>query len=114
MEDGFSRYTLRTIVTPGVCVGKREIIGGESQQATLLAHGEFQFPLASEEVPELVLSGPDFAVAPVVQGGDAGWAYILLDGKTVGKVPLVYGETVEQKKPEKKTHFWEKWFGGTA
>ncbi len=112
LEDGFSKYTLRTIITDGVCVGKREIVGGTGQQVTLIADGTFQFPLAAEELPEIVISGPEFAYAPVVQGTDAGWAYVCLDGKAVGKVPLIYGETVEMEKPEKKKHFWEKWFGG--
>jgi len=82
------------------------------QQVSLIADGSFQFPLAAEELPEIVISGPEFAFAPVVQGADAGWAYVCLDGKAVGKVPLIYGETVEMKQPEKKKHFWEKWFGG--
>ena len=112
LEDGFSKYTQRTIITEGVCVGKREIIGGTARQVTLIADGAFQFPLAADEVPEIVISGPDFVFAPVVEGADAGWAYVCLNGKAVGKVPLVYGETVEMVKPEKKKHFWEKWFGG--
>ena len=112
LEDGFSQYTLRTIVTRGVTVGQREILGGTASQVALIADGEFEFPLAADEQPEIVISGPDFAYAPVVQGADAGWAYICIGEKTVGKVRLVYAETVEQVKTEKKKNFWKKWFGG--
>jgi hypothetical protein len=80
----------------------------------LLAANDFVFPLSSQEDPKIVTSGPDFAYAPVVQGADAGYAYILLDEKTVGKVPLIYGQTVEQQQDPTKKHFWERWFGGGA
>ena len=50
-------------------------------------------------------------IAPVVAGEDAGYAYICIEDKCVGKVPLVYESTVEIKQPEKK-HFWDGWFGG--
>jgi hypothetical protein len=49
--------------------------------------------------------------APVVEGADAGFANILLEGRTVGRIPLVYGETIEQVQPKEKS-FLEKLFGG--
>ena len=36
---------------------------------------------------------------------DAGVAYVLIEGKAVGKIPVVYGQTVEQKLPEEKSLF---------
>ena len=41
---------------------------------------------------------------------EAGIAYVLLSGKIVGRVPLVYGETVEQLPQEKKSP-WQRLFG---
>ena len=38
-------------------------------------------------------------------------AHVLLDGAPVGKVPLVYGQTIEQTK-EEKPNFWKRLFGG--
>jgi ornithine carbamoyltransferase len=39
-----------------------------------------------------------------VEGADAGYAYVLLNGKTVGKVPVVFGQTIEQKTDETEKH----------
>ena len=60
-----------------------------------------------------MISGPGFAYAPVVQGQAAGVAYLQIDGRTVGKILLIYGQTVEQEEPPPKKHFWDGWFGGT-
>ena len=111
LEDGFAKYTVRKIVTEGIVLGYRQVIGGDGKKVPLIADNSFFYPLAAEEIPEILISGQDMVFAPVVQGADAGWAYICLDGNVVGKVPLVYGATVEMAKPEKKQHFWEKWFG---
>lgn len=114
LNDGFSRYARKQIVTKGDVLGTRAIAGGRTDEVQLLAANDFVFPLSSQEEPKIVTSGPDFAYAPVVQGADAGYAYILLDEKTVGKVPLIYGQTVEQQQDPPKKHFWERWFGGGA
>ena len=37
-------------------------------------------------------------------------ASVTIDGQVVGKVPLIYGKTVEIRPEEKKKHFWEDWF----
>ena len=50
---------------------------------------------------ELVLPTPGFVYAPVIQCQDAGFAHVLLDDAPVGKVPLIYGATVERTPDEK-------------
>ena len=57
----------------------------------------------------LVLPGPGFVYAPAVEGADAGFAYVLIGGNAIGKVPVVYGATVEQMKEEEKP-FWKRIF----
>ena len=111
MEDGFSRYIPTKLVQAGDCLGTVSILGGESERVQLLAAEDFHFPLSAEEKPEIVLSGPGFAYAPVVQGQNAGFGHICLNGKAVGKVKLVYGQTVEQEKIQKRS-FWERLLGG--
>ena len=81
--------------------------GGENQRVTVLADGDFSYALAPEEQPQLMLPGPGFVYAPAVEGADAGVAYVLLEGKAIGKIPVVYGQTIEQI-PEEKKPFWEK------
>ena len=56
-----------------------------------------------------MLPGPGFVYAPAVEGADAGVVYITIEGKAVGKVPVVYGATVEQI-PEVEKSFWKKLF----
>ncbi len=111
LENGFSKYQITKILSEGDRVGTVEILGGEAERVQLLADGDFSFPLAENEMPQIILSGPGFAYAPVAQGQSAGFAYVCIGDSCVGKVPIVYSGTVEQEKP-KKTHFWEKWFGG--
>ncbi len=114
MEMGFSQYQMQQIVTKGQKVGTVSVLSGEADEAELLADGDFEFPLSKEEEAKIVISGSGFVYAPVAQGAEAGYAYICIGDKTVGKVPLVYGQTVELEKDEKKYHFWSKWFGGGA
>ncbi len=114
LEDGFSRYEMHSIVTQGTVLGTRNILGGEKDSVELIANGSFQFPLTKEEQPQIFLSGMTFDYAPVVQGADAGFAFILLGDQVVGKVPLIYGQTIEQKQPEPKKHFWQRLLGGEA
>lgn len=111
LEDGFSQFSVQEIVTKGECLGSVEIAGGESGRVQLLAGEDFSYSLASMETAEIVLQGPGFVYAPVVKGQAAGFAYVCIGDCAVGKIPLIYGKTVEQlKQPEKS--FWEKLFGG--
>ena len=113
LEEGFARYELRQILSEGDYVGTVEIAGGESDKVQLLAGADFSFPLAKNERAQIILSGPGFSYAPVVQGERAGVAYICIGDSCVGKVPVLYSQTVEQKKPAPRKHFWSGWFGGS-
>lgn len=113
LEDGFSRYENRTIVLAGDVLGQRAVVGGENETVQLVAAEDFSFALTAQEQPKIVLSGAEFDYAPVVQGGEAGFAYVLLEENVIGKVPVVYGQTVEQMQPEKKP-FWKRLLGGAV
>jgi D-alanyl-D-alanine carboxypeptidase len=114
LEDGFDRYTNKSIVCAGDVLGERAIVGGDTEKVQLIAAEDFSFALTAQEQPQIVLSGAEFDYAPVVQGADAGYAYVLLDEKTIGKVRVVYGQTVEQEKQPEKKPFWKRWFGGAS
>lgn len=111
LEGGFLRYHVQDIVTLGQCLGIKEVAGGQSGFVELLANEDFSYSLAEDETIEIVLQGPGFVYAPVVQGQDAGYAYICINDNVVGKITLIYGDTVEQEKVQKKS-FWERIFGG--
>ena len=107
LESGFQRYRTARIVTKGDCVGTVEIAGGQSGSVRLIAADSFDFALAEGEKIDFVPSGPGFVYAPAVMGADAGFMHVCIEGKTVGKIPLVYGETVEPT-VEEEERFFEK------
>ena len=109
LEQGFSRYRLRRIVTAGECVGSLEVESGMGERVRILAAEDFDYALAEDENPILVLPGPGFVYSPVAQGADAGYAYIFLEGKAMGKVRVIYGQTVEKEQEEE--NFFRKLFG---
>jgi len=107
LEEGFSRYSVRQLVAAGDEVDTLDVLGGERRRVQLLAAEDFSYALAPEEQPQLALSGPGFVYAPAVEGAEAGYAYVLIGGKAVGKISLVYGQTVEQSQTEEKS-LWQK------
>ena len=90
-------------------MGTLEVLGGENARVQVLAAEDFDYAVAPGERPQLALPGPGFVYAPAVEGAEAGWVYVLIEGKAVGKVPVVYGQTIEQK-PEEEKPFWKKLF----
>ena len=111
MDSGFADYSVRQLVASGECLGTVQVISGERETVQLLAAVDYSYALAKDEKPELVLSKPEFVYAPVVRGQEAGYAFVCLNGKSVGKIPLVYGETVETE-IIRKPSLWEKLLKG--
>ncbi len=107
LEAGFSRYHVKRVVDKGQHVGTLEVVGGESGRVQIQAAEDFDYALAPEEHPQLVLPGPGFVYAPAVEGADAGVVYAVIEGKAIGKIPVVFGNTIEQT-PEEEKSFWEK------
>ena len=107
LEEGFSRYSVRQVLQAGDRVGEFEVAGGEDCRVSILAAEDFSYAMAEEETGQLALPGPGFVYAPAVEGADAGFVYVLIGGRAVGKVPVVYGETVEQPAEEEKG-FWQR------
>lgn len=111
MEMGFSGYSVRQIVKQGECLGVVPIVSGTADSVELLAVKDFSYALSSDEKVEIVLSQPKFVYAPVAQAQEAGYAYICIDNKTIGKIPLIYGQTVEIKN-DIKPSLWSRLLGG--
>lgn len=110
LENGFSRYTVKKLVHKGESLGTVEVAGGQYPNVNLLAAEDFDFPLAKDEKVKIVLQGIGFVYAPVIQEQAAGCAYVYVDDQCVGKVELLYGDSIEQIKP--KASFWSRLFGG--
>ncbi len=111
MTKGFTSFSVQQLVHAGDCLGTVQIISGNAAHVELLANADFSYALAPGENPQLVFSEPGFVYAPVVQGQEAGFAYVCLNEKPVGKIPLVFGQTVEME-TIKEPSLWEKLFKG--
>ena len=112
LEQGFQDYSIKPVVYEEDVLGYRPVVGGDAAKVALIAQEGFSYALAEGEVPEIRLDCREFLYAPVTEGADAGVAYVMLGDKIIGKVPLIYGGTVEQKKETEKKSIFEGWFGG--
>ena len=110
LEDGFSRYQIRTILKEGQKIGMLDVLGGEGV-VPLLAGETIAYPVAEGERVEICYPGSGFVYAPVAAGAQAGFGYVLIDGEPVLKFPVLYGANVEEK-PEEKKGFFHSLFGG--
>lgn len=107
---GFDEYVLTPIVSEGQILGEICVFGGEESRVSLVAQEHFIYPLAKGEEPLIRFSKKDMVFAPVVQDADAGYAYICLGDHTVGKIPVRFERTIEQKQ-ERKQNLRQRWFG---
>ena len=107
LADGFLNYTTSVLIRAGQQLGTAEIVGGNGATATLIAADDFQYATAPCEKLSVQLPGAGFTYAPVVEGQRAGYAHICLDGVPVGRVALLYGETVERRE-ERKVNLWQR------
>ena len=80
------------------------------KQVPLLAGDDFSCAIAEWEEPEVILQEFGAVYAPVVCGQMSGAAYIRVGNTVIGKIPVVYGETIERYE-EKKQSIWDKFFG---
>lgn len=111
LEQGFSGFTHRNIVQQGQIMGFAQIVGGDQGQVQLLAEEDFDYALAPDEEVSLLIPGTGFVYAPVTAGAEAGFVHVCVDGSSVGKVPLIYGQTIE-KIQDTKNSFWDRLIGG--
>ena len=112
LEQGFSDFELRELVTEGEVLGHRHILGGDGTQVPLIAAEGFSYAMAPGEEFDLVLSPQYFSYAPVEGGAEEGSAYVVLGGKVVGEIPLVWGFSASEKQQKEKT-LLQRLFGGT-
>ena len=111
LEKGFTAYTPVQVVEKGECIGSLPVAGGEGGFVDLVAAEGFCYALHESESIRIQLPPYSFVYAPVVDGAEAGFGYILVNDIPVGKIPLAYGNTVEQE-PEPKVPWWKKLFSG--
>ena len=109
LNRGFAGYKERPAAKAGKILGELPVVGGERNAVPLVATEDFFCLMAENEKALSILPGPGFAYAPVVKGALAGEALILIDGEILGRVPVVYGKTVEKEAEEE--HFLHRILG---
>lgn len=113
LNYGFGQFQPQVLVEPGQLVATMPVISGQRGETELYAGEGFSYPMGAGETVELRLPGPGFVYAPVTEGAQAGFAYVLVNGKPVGKVSLVYGQSDGLLKEPARSGRW-KLFGGNG
>ncbi len=109
LNNCFADYVPQVLVEQGEIVGSLAVAGGTAGYVDVIAEEEFVFSLRDGEQYHLELPDPGFVYAPVVSGQSAGYAHVFVDDKAVGKISVIYGETIEQER-EQKLPWWKRLF----
>ena len=110
LDYGFEQFSLQTVLTKGERIGQAPVVSGVEETVGLVTDGEFSYPLAQDEMVEFVVCAPKFCFAPVTRTQPAGWVKILVGGKPVGEVQLVWEDSVLESQQE-HIGFLERLFG---
>ena len=108
--QGFEDFEVFRLTCQGQSLGSVEVVGGQQERVELLAAESFDYALKPTEQVRLQLPPQGFVYAPVEEGKTAGFAYVMVEDQPVGKIPLVYGSSVEQAKTNKRS-FMDKLLG---
>ena len=112
LDYGFGQFETKRLVQAGQCLGTVEVLSGEGGSVDLVAGEDFYYPVARGETLEVQFPGPGFVYAPVTAGQEAGTAHVLLEGVPVGKVPVVWGETIAAPTEPEEPNWLERIWGG--
>ena len=111
IDHAFSDYTIRKVVSAGDVLGTVEVLGGVKKKVKLVAVEHFSYAMRPDETCEFLIPGSGFVYAPVAKNGSAGFVYVTIGGKAVGKVEVAYAVTIEQEEMPRKS-FLKRLFGG--
>ena len=110
LEKGFTNYRPVELVKNGSVIGQTEVAGGVEGKVELVAATDFSYLLSDDETVTFRYQGCGFVYAPVVLGQDAGFMHVFVNGCPIGKIPVVFGNTIEQAVTPKTT-FWKRLLG---
>jgi D-alanyl-D-alanine carboxypeptidase len=111
INRAFSDYGVRKVVRAGDVLGTVEVLGGVKKKVKLIATEDFSYAMRDGEKCEFLVPGSGFVYAPIAENGEAGFVYVTIGGKAVGKVSVCYAMTIEQAKMPRKS-FLKRLFGG--
>ena len=111
LENGFREYTVQKIVNKGQCIGFVSVNNADEKLVSVLAAEDFSYAIAKGEQVQIVIPGPGFVYAPVVRGQDAGYAHVCIGDNSVYKLPLIFGQTIEQQEQPRRSLWQRLWEG---
>lgn len=99
IESCFNDYETKLLCEANSLFGYLPIVSGMSGSAGVHFEKTFSYPIRQDEKITTEIYLPYFAYAPVNKGESAGRVVYLIDGKHIGEVRLLYGETVPGSTP---------------
>lgn len=112
-DHGFANYRLLTAAERGTRVrGEMPVTGGSLDSVPLALDGDLTLLMNKAEAAEIELKPnlPPSVVAPVAAGDEIGSVDILLNGRTIARIPVAAaGSVARQGFPDAWRRLWEGW-----
>lgn len=94
-DMGFAAYRLENCAANGQQAMQLPVLNGRQASVPVLYAADFSYPLRDGEQIETAWETSGGVFAPVCEGQSAGEAVFSLNGQELGRVPLLYGATVD-------------------
>lgn len=112
-DHGFANYRLLTAAERGTRVrGEMPVTGGNLDSVPLALDGDLTLLMNKAEAAEIELKPnlPPSVAAPVAAGDEIGSVDILLNGRTIARIPVAAaGSVARQGFPDAWRRLWEGW-----
>ena len=112
-DHGFANYRLLTAAERGTRVrGEMPVTGGSLDSVPLALDGDLTLLMNKAETAEIELKPnlPPSVAAPVAAGDEIGSVDILLNGRTIARIPVAAaGSVARQGFPDAWRRLWEGW-----
>lgn len=112
-DHGFANYRLLTAAERGTRVrGEMPVTGGSLDSVPLALDGDLTLLMNKAEAAEIELKPnlPPSVAAPVAAGDEIGFVDILLNGRTIARIPVAAaGSVARQGFPDAWRRLWEGW-----
>ena len=112
-DHGFANYRLLTAAERGTRVrGEMPVTGGSLDSVPLALDGDLTLLMNKAEAAEIELKPnlPPSVAAPVAAGDEIGSVDILLNGRTIARIPVAAaGSVARQGFPDAWRRLWEGW-----
>lgn len=112
-DHGFANYRLLTAAERGTRVrGEMPVTGGSLESVPLALDGDLTLLMNKAEAAEIELKPnlPPSVAAPVAAGDEIGSVDILLNGRTIARIPVAAADSVaRQGFPDAWRRLWEGW-----